>query len=217
MARRFGGTGLGLAVSRRLAELLGGTLAVRSEPRRGSTFTLSLPVEIPPGKPIIFGVLDGLAARDGEPSPFVPAVPPQRRLRVLVAEDVPENQRILGHFLRPVAEIHLANDGAEALEALARARISGEEFDVVLMDMCMPNVDGFEAVRRMRAEGDATPVIALTAFAMADERTRCLAAGCDDYLSKPIKSDLLLKTVCELAGARGGAVAGPIGAAKGAS
>jgi len=169
--RRFGGAGLGLAISRRLAKLLGGTLGVSSDPGRGSTFRLE--VEAPAVAP---------AAAD----------PPLRRARVLLAEDGTDNQRLIRALLRPRADVALVENGAQALAQALAALDAGEPYDLVLMDMQMPVMDGYEATRRLRASGYTAPIVALTAHAMSSDRERCLEAGCDEYLTKPIDRARLL-------------------------
>jgi PAS domain S-box-containing protein len=175
--RRFGGTGLGLCIAKRLTTLLGGELSVRSTPGFGTSFRLDLP----------FVAIDASVDRFlDEP----PAALPKRSLeglRVLLAEDGADNRRLLGVLLaRAGALSNAVENGALVVAEVERARAAGTPYDVVLMDMQMPLVDGYGATAALRAAGFDVPVIALTAHAMAGDRERCLEAGCDDYLTKPI-------------------------------
>lgn len=177
-ARRYGGTGLGLAISRRLARLLGGDIEVSSQPGRGSVFTLRLNV------PLVIG----------SPAPAAPPAPDTRlRGRILLAEDGPDNQRLFELLLtRAGAEVHTASDGRAAADAALAAWRSGRPFDLILMDMQMPVFDGYAAAALLRREGYPGPILALTAHALPGERAKCLDAGCNDYLSKPIRREKLL-------------------------
>ena len=181
-SRRFGGTGLGLAISKRMAEMLGGDIVVRSSPGQGSTFSLS----------IATGQLDGLAMTH-EPSKAVAAREPvanaQQKLdcRILLAEDGPDNQRLIAFLLRKAgAEVELAENGQIALDLALAAQQAGSPFDMILMDMQMPVMDGYEATQKLRSAGYKGPIIALTAHAMTGDRQKCIDAGCDDYITKPI-------------------------------
>jgi signal transduction histidine kinase/ActR/RegA family two-component response regulator len=175
MSRRYGGAGLGLAISRRLATMLGGELAVESELGRGSRFSLRIPsnphVEAPRTSYV------DAAQRSVE----------RLQGRILLAEDSPDSRRLLVQLLqRWGVEVEVAENGTVAVERVTKALERGETIDLVLMDMQMPEIDGYEATRRIRAAGYRGPVVALTAHAMAGAREHCLAAGCDDFLTKPI-------------------------------
>jgi TMAO reductase system sensor TorS len=171
-ARRYGGTGLGLAISRRIVQAMEGEIDVESAEGRGSTFWFTVPLALAAGTargPVDF------------PSPEVRVGP----LRILVAEDNPVNQQVaLGLLRRQGHDVDIAADGEAAVEAV-RAR----SYDVVLMDVRMPRLDGLEATRRIRglaAPRNRVPVIALTASVLPEETDRFLAAGMDGYLPKPI-------------------------------
>jgi len=184
--RLYGGTGLGLAITRELVELMGGTINAESEPGRGSTFRIELELASPL-------CTETPAARDRDASAAPAASWPSPPL-VLVAEDSPVNQTVAARTLeRCGCRVEVVADGREALEALET-----QQFDAVLMDCQMPNMDGYQAtaeLRRREQDGRHTPVIAMTAHAMEGDRERCLAAGMDDYLSKPIRRADLADTL----------------------
>ena len=173
ISRRYGGTGLGLAISRRLVELMGGRIGAESRLGHGSTFYFVLP--LPAADP------QSMAEPVAEPA----AAPVQRSLDLLVAEDNPVNARVLEALLRRAGhQVAVVGNGQAAVDALLSRR-----FDAVLMDMRMPVMDGLTATRAIRAlPGDlgATPVIGVTANAFVEDRQRCLDAGMDGYISKPV-------------------------------
>jgi two-component system, sensor histidine kinase len=181
ITRRFGGTGLGLSISQKLAAMMDGRISVQSAPGAGSTFSLRLPCTL--GEADVTGP-DVQPASGAELS----------SLRILIAEDNATNQRVIELFLRPLgADLTLVDDGAQALEVLAIS-----PFDLVLMDLQMPTIDGLEATRRLRSGGGLNanvPVIALTANVLDAHRDACRDAGMNGYIAKPIDSRALLAAI----------------------
>jgi CheY-like chemotaxis protein len=194
--RTYGGTGLGLAISKHLAIMLGGDIEIVSELGKGSSFALTFEA--------------GSARSQGEGAASAPSAPavaspvpggggddaPLARVekRVLLVEDGRLNQVLISTILRKAgADVVVTDNGEAGCEAALAARDVGAPFDLVLMDMQMPVLDGYGATRRLREEGLRVPIVALTAHAMAGDRQKCLEAGCSDYATKPIDRRALLR------------------------
>jgi CheY-like chemotaxis protein len=183
-SRRYGGTGLGLAISRRLAKALGGDVEVTSQLDKGSTFTLTIDA----------GPLKGMHMLQ---SPDSPSSAEQELSsmehnvllygRVLLVEDVPDVCVALRYILRWMnLESDVADSGDLACEMAEKSRADGRPYDLILMDIQMPGMNGYGATRWLRQHGWEGPIVALTAHALVGDREKCLEAGCNDYIAKPI-------------------------------
>lgn len=199
--RKFGGTGLGLTISRRFAELLGGELLlVESANGVGTRFRLVMPAgpvnDMETVWPNQWSAVD---AADLRVHPAASDFADLTGCRILLAEDGPDNQRLISFMLKKAgALVTLAENGRLAVDAALTAQARQQPFDVILMDMLMPVMDGYAAASQLRAEHYTGPILALTANAMSSDRDQCLEAGCDDYTTKPIDRRHLLSLIAAL-------------------
>ena len=202
--RRFGGTGLGLTISRRLSRMLGGDISSSSQVGLGSVFT----VEIGIGNASLDRMIKVIAPQTPaqlESKSKIQVVDPRQlehnaKISVLVAEDGEDNQRLIVHHItRAGMKVTVANNGGEAVDLAIAAQKQGRAHDVILMDMQMPIMDGYEATEKLRSLGWKGVIIAITAHAMSSDRDRCIKSGCDEYLTKPIEKDALIQAVQNLA------------------
>jgi CheY-like chemotaxis protein/anti-sigma regulatory factor (Ser/Thr protein kinase) len=196
------GAGLGLAICRQIAEKMGGGIRLESVPGRGSVFYLELPVAlgVEADRP---SPEDSAASAPAAVSALQTGESTTQSARILVAEDNPDNRLLLSAYLKAAQyDLQFVENGQEAVDALDLVASAGRAFDLVLMDIQMPVLDGLSAVREIRRRETAffrerTPIVAVTAHAFEEEAARCFDAGCDGYLSKPIRRDELLAVIAD--------------------
>ncbi len=178
ICRKFGGTGLGLSITKRLAEMLDGTVSLVSESGRGSVFTLRIPAGVEFHSSSRYDKYHYVNSLDKISDPSDPVFSGH----ILLAEDHPSNRKLLMLQLNRLGvDVTIAEDGNEAVRMALK-----QEYDLILMDMHMPHLNGYKAAEELRARGITTPIIAQTAFAMVGDEEKCLEAGCNDYITKPI-------------------------------
>ncbi len=196
--RLFGGTGLGLSISRSLAEMLGGSVAIEDKDSPGSRFVATIETGSLEGAELFASPLEALS-KLAEVAPDESELgdePSLQGVRVLLAEDGEDNQRLINRMLSLAgAKVEIVGNGLLAYERAIEAKSAGNPFDVILMDIQMPVLDGYAATRKLRDAGYRGRIIALTANAMQGDAEKCIAAGCDIYLSKPIPKRRLIEEV----------------------
>jgi len=191
ITRRFGGSGLGLSISRRLARLLGGDLVVNSEVGRGSIFSLAIPIGSLEGIRLLPGSTADVLRNPDRHEPVAPRT--LGPCQILLVEDGATNRKLIKLVLeRAGAKVVCAENGLEGVNAVEK-----ESFDLIFMDMQMPIMDGCTATRTLRRQGCTIPILALTAHAMASDEKECRDAGCNGYLTKPIDPDRLLQAASQ--------------------
>ncbi len=194
ITQQFGGTGLGLAISQRLASMLGGKISVDSAPDKGSTFTLRIATGESKDKTLIQPPMRTEPKSQVEPRKEV-----ELDCHILIVDDRRDIRFLSKHIVTSAGgKVSEAEDGVQAIETVRRAASEGIEFDVILLDMQMPNMNGYDTAFALRELGYTNPIIALTADAMQGDMTKCLAAGCNNYLSKPINRAELLRMLHDL-------------------
>ncbi len=202
-ARKYGGTGLGLTISKRIAQVLGGDVTlVETEPGIGTRFRATVAT----GSLVGVTMLDDPMANLTIPKGSTTREKSTLRLacRILLAEDMPDNQALISNILAQLgAEVAVVVNGRSAVEMALLAKDKGKPFDVILMDMQMPILDGYKATQLLRDKNYSGPIIALTAHAMSHDRQHCLEIGCDAYLSKPIDRSKLIDTIRHFVAATG--------------
>ena len=203
--RRYEGTGLGLAISRRLVHLLSGNLTVESTPGLGSLFSIFLPQQISPSaiwsNTIQLGIL--MDTNNESESICNKTQTTIQGRRILLVEDGIDNQRLFSMILKKAgADVTIASNGQEGVDAIDNAIEENRLFDLILMDMQMPVMDGLTAAKIIRSKDIQLPIVALTAHAMQEERDRCIAAGFTDFLTKPILRNSLLTAVSKILDSR---------------
>jgi signal transduction histidine kinase/FixJ family two-component response regulator len=220
LTREFGGTGLGLNIAKRLAQLMDGNITVKSEPNVGSVFTLTLHVYLPSKQESTtmietnrvknstdgsFSDSDSDADLDIQQSVDAAASKsesealsqqPLKNVRILLVEDMLINQLVISTQLRNAgANVEIADNGELGIQKITQDIDNGLFFDVILMDMQMPVKDGYEATAQLRSQGYDRPIIAITAHALTGDREKTIEAGCDDYISKPVERKTLIETI----------------------
>jgi len=184
MTRRYGGAGLGLAISKRLANALGGDIEITTQVGKGSTFTLTVTVKLPKKEALL---QSGKRHKRKTEKAKVHVDRAPFQARILLVEDMPDVRKVICAVLdRFGLKTEVAEDGRVACERASNSLTEGSPYDLILMDIQMPIMDGCEATRWLRQHGWQRPIVALTAYAMPADREKCLNAGCDDYLAKPI-------------------------------
>ncbi|MHC4876921.1 MAG: ATP-binding protein [Planctomycetota bacterium] len=200
--RQFGGTGLGLTICKRLVEMLGGRIDVTSVPGLGSSFMFRIPTGSLENVKLLQSPSEEQADNDQlqQAQTDNPAESEVLAARVLLAEDGIDNRRLISHHLKKAGvRVTTAENGQLAFDAATTEVNRGTPYDLIFMDMQMPVMDGYQAASRLRQEGYQGPVVALTAHAMSGDREKCLAAGCDEYLTKPIDPQKLFAMIRKFA------------------